>query len=147
MPDPRVTFYILADGDERTRRTYACRLIEKAYLQDHQVVVRLGPGEDPGEFDELLWRFSDRSFVPHEIAGSAAGEPGAPVRLAPGDDPGGPADVLVNLGQDVPPWFSRYARVAELVGGDEAARQAGRDRFRFYRDRGIEPETHQLGAG
>ncbi len=60
---------------------------------------------------------------------------------------GGPADVLVNLGQDVPSWFSRYARVAELVSGDEAARQAGRDRFRFYRDRGIEPETHQLGAG
>jgi DNA polymerase-3 subunit chi len=37
--------------------------------------------------------------------------------------------------------------VAELVGGTDASRQAGRERFRFYRDQGIEPETHNLGAG
>jgi DNA polymerase-3 subunit chi len=143
---PRVTFYIVADGDEGARRAYACRLVEKAYLQDHRVVVRLDAREDPGDFDELLWRFSDRSFVPHEVARDGDGQR-APVLLTPGDDPGGPADVLVNLGADVPPWFARYARVAELVCGDEASRQAGRERFRFYRDQGIDPETHNLGAG
>jgi len=136
----------VADGDERARRTYACRLVEKAYLQDHKVVVRLAPGEDAGDFDELLWRFSDRSFVPHEVASRGAGTV-APVLLTSGDDPGGEADVLVNLAADVPSWFSRYARVAELVGGDSASREAGRDRFRFYREHGIEPETHNLGAG
>ena len=146
MPGPRVTFYIVADGDERSRRTYACRLVEKAYLQDHKVVVRLGPDGDVGDFDELLWRFSERSFVPHEVAGSGA--PGAaPVLLTTDSDPQGPADVLVNLADDVPPWYARYARVAELVGGGDASRQAGRERFRFYREQGLEPETHTLGAG
>jgi len=143
---PRVAFYIVADGDERARRTYACRLVEKAYLQDHKVVVRLGPDGDVGDFDELLWRFSDRSFGPHEVAGSDA--PGAaPVLLTTDEDPQGTADVLVNLADDVPPWYARYARVAELVGGGDASRQAGRERFRFYREQGLEPETHTLGAG
>jgi DNA polymerase-3 subunit chi len=143
---PRVSFYIVPDGDERTRRGYACRLVEKAYLQDHRVVVRLGSGDDLADFDELLWRFSDRSFVPHEVAGGDA--PGAaPVLLTAGDDPSGNADVLVNLADDAPPWFSGYARVLELVGGDEASRHAGRERFRFYREQGLEPETHNLGAG
>jgi len=142
---PRITFYIVPDGDERTRRSYACRLVEKAYLQDHQVVVRLGSGEDLADFDELLWRFSDRSFVPHEVAGGGA-TAAAPVLLTAGDDPSGTADVLVNLADDAPPWFSRYARVVELVGGEDTSRQAGRERFRFYREQGLEPETHNLGA-
>ena len=146
MSGPRVAFYIVADGDERARRTYACRLVEKAYLQDHRVVVRLGSGQDVDDFDELLWRFSDRSFVPHEVAGGDA--PGtAPVLLTSDEDPPGPADVLVNLADDVPPWFARYARVAELVGGADASREAGRGRFRYYREQGLEPETHTLGAG
>ena len=145
MAGPRVSFYIVADGDEPARRSYACRLVEKAYLQDHRVVVRLGSGDDVADFDELLWRFSDRSFVPHEVAGSDPGA--APVLLTAGEDPAGAADVLVNLADDVPPWFCRYARVVELVGGDAAARQAGRERFRFYREQGLEPETHNLGAG
>ncbi len=146
MAGPRVSFYILADGDERARRTYACRLVEKAYLQDHKVVVRLGAGADVADFDELLWRFSDRSFVPHEVV--AIGAVGAaPVLLTSDQDPSGPADVLVNLADDVPPWFTRYARVAELVGAGDASRQAGRERFKVYREQGLEPETHNLGAG
>lgn len=146
MAGPRVSFYVLAGGDERARRTYACRLVEKAYLQDRRVVVRLGGGDDVSDFDELLWRFSDRSFVPHEVAAAGAAV-AAPVLLTADEDPSGPADVLVNLADDVPPWFARYARVAELVGGGDASRRAGRERFRFYREQGLEPETHELGAG
>lgn len=145
MAGARVTFYVLADGDERARRTCACRLIEKAYLQDHKVLVRLDTPEDARDFDELLWRYSDRSFVPHETC-PPAGAGDAPVLLTAGSEPPAPADVLVNLGRDVPAWYDRFERVAELVGADEESRRAGRERFRHYRDQGIAPETHNLGA-
>jgi DNA polymerase-3 subunit chi len=52
--------------------------------------------------------------------------------------------VLVNLESTVPPWFGRFHRVAELVGGDDSARAAARERYRFYQDRGYTLNTHRL---
>lgn len=47
-------------------------------------------------------------------------------------------DVLVNLQSQHPPFFSRFRRLIEIVGVDEADKSAARDRYRFYRDRGYE---------
>ena len=146
VPGSKVDFYLLGAPDPRARLTTACRLAEKAHDQGLRVAVRTSSPTETAELDELMWTFSDRSFVPHEVAGSGA-PGGAPVLLTTDVDPQGPADVLVNLADDVPPWYARYARVAELVGGGDASRQAGRERFRFYREQGLEPESHTLGAG
>ena len=54
----------------------------------------------------------------------------------------GPAAVLVNLHAEPPPFFSRFERLAEIVGVDDVP--AGRERFRFYRERGYEMRTHDL---
>lgn len=145
MPPPRVAFYVLADADEDGRRGYACRLVEKAYQQDNRVVVRCASPDEARDFDQLLWRFSDRSFVPHELLGAGVDTATPVVVLGDAQEP--PAgDVLVNLGPDVPPWYGHFGRVAELVAGGEAARREGRERYRFYREQGVEPETHNLGT-
>jgi len=34
---------------------------------------------------------------------------------------------------------------AEMISGAENERQAGRDRFRYYRERGFPVTTHELG--
>ena len=44
----------------------------------------------------------------------------------------------------MPPAFSGYARVIELVGSDAASRQAARARFRSYREQGYTPLTHDV---
>jgi len=141
---PRVTFYVLPGTGERDWLVYACRLVEKAYQLEHRVRVHCDSVELAGRVDTVLWTFADRSFVPHGLAGSA-GAAGAPVVISAGDQDVPPADLLVNLGRDVPPDFERYGRVAEVIDGEEARRHAGRERFRFYRERGIEPETHTVG--
>ncbi len=138
---PRVDFYVLPGDEARARLVYACRWVEKAYQQDCRVYVHAsGPGEAEA-FDELLWVFSDGSFVPHELAAGDTA-PSAPVVIgfgAPRD-----ADVLVNLAPDAPEFFERYARVAEFVDADPTRRDQGRRRFAFYRERGLQPETHRL---
>ena len=144
MEAPRVTFYVLTGADERAWLVYASRLVEKAYLLEHRVRVHCGSAELAGRLDSVLWTFSDRSFVPHGLAGSA-GADGATVVISATDHDAPAADLLVNLGYEVPPDFHRYARVAEVVDADEDRRRAGRERFRFYRDRGIETETHTVG--
>ena len=52
--------------------------------------------------------------------------------------------VLVNLATQCPPVFSRFERVIEIVTADDADREAARERFRFYRDRGYEIRNHDL---
>src|SRR4029453_18545168 len=61
---PKVDFYLLSDTEPRARLRTACRLAEKAYEQGLRVTVRTGGAAETAEIDELLWSFSDRSFVP-----------------------------------------------------------------------------------
>ncbi|MBF8292443.1 MAG: polymerase subunit chi [Steroidobacteraceae bacterium] len=148
MPMPRVDFYVLASADPAARLRFACRLVEKAWLREHRVRVQLDPGRDGAAFDDLLWTFADRSFVPHERLAASGGPPGeaAPVVIAEGDDKGaGDRDMLVNLAGSVPAGYLGYARIAEVVDADDQRRKSGRDRFRFYREQGIEPQTHEMG--
>ena len=55
-------------------------------------------------------------------------------------------DVLINLRDETPAFFSRFHRLIEIVTGDEGDRKRARERFRFYRDRGYQIVTHDLGT-
>ena len=51
---------------------------------------------------------------------------------------------MLNLTHEVPLFFSQFNRVAELVDADENARSQARNRFKFYKDRGYELDTHDM---
>ena len=136
----QVDFYVLSAGARGNRYELACRLAEKAWRQEHRVLIHVDTPELATHMNRLLWTYRDRSFVPHGVLGEA--DPALnPVLLTAGDDPGGEHDVLINLAQSVPTFFSRFARVAECVDDEAAARAASRERFRFYRDRGYPLRT------
>jgi DNA polymerase-3 subunit chi len=148
MAMPRVDFYVLASADPAARLRFACRLVEKAWLREHRIRVQLDPGGDGAAFDDLLWTFGDRSFVPHERLAANGGSPGqaAPVVIADGAASGpDDRDLLVNLAAGVPAEYQIYTRIAEVVDADDQRRKLGRERFRFYREQGIEPQTHEMG--
>ncbi len=142
-PTPRVDFYVLEEASPRARLRTACRVVEKAYLAGQTVLVWHTEVEELREFDDLLWTFSEGSFVPHEPL-TAGGFDAAPVLLSAGVAPAGPMDVLVNLAAEVPACVSAAQRVAEFIDGDPDRRQAGRARFRAYKERGLQPATHNL---
>jgi len=143
---PRIDFYVLEGAEDRARLVYACRVIEKAFLQNLTVCVNLASLAEAESFNTLLWTFADRAFVPHALAregtGTAAMPPGTPVWVGAGAPVA--ADFLVNLAPEVPDFYANYARVAEFVDAEPARRDAGRRRFALYRDRGHPPETHKL---
>ncbi len=145
MGATKVDFYTLGEPDRRARLVTACRLAEKAYDQGLRVAVRTGSAAETAEFDELLWTFSDRSFVPHVVWPTEPDVVAAtPVVVGSSSLPASHRDVLINLAPDAPADFSAYARVCEVVGGDEDAKKAGRHRWRTYRDAGCAPEAHPL---
>lgn len=90
--------------------------------------------------DRLLWTFRDQSFLPHGRLGKIDPHT-TPVLVSAADDPGEEHDVLINLAPQVPTFFGRFARVAECVDHEKAARAASRARFKFYRDRGYDIHT------
>ena len=143
----RVDFYVLPDGSAEGPLPTACRLCEKAVGSGKRVHVH-APDEDVArEFDRLLWIYKQNSFVAHERVGASADPGPASVLIGSGEplpSHGAPFDVLVNLGSDVPAFFDRFERVLEIVAGDPATRGASRARFKFYRDRGLTPESHKL---
>jgi DNA polymerase III subunit chi len=144
----RVDFYVLDDDADLARERFACRLVEKAWRLKHTAFLHTATPGEAQRLDALLWTFSDHSFLPHvldvpdlEPALSAA----TPVRIGSGEAPRFEAALLVNLDGDVPLFFSRFERVAEIVGGGETQRALARERFRFYRDRGYPLESHRIG--
>jgi DNA polymerase-3 subunit chi len=145
VPETKVDFYLLAATDNRSRLTTACRLAEKAYEQGLRVAVRTsGPGE-AAEVDDLMWTFSDRSFVPHGVWPVEPDFAAAtPVMISSGALPDSHRDVLINLGTDLPPDFTGFARVCEVVAGDEDAKRRARMRWRGYKEAGLAPDSHNL---
>ena len=138
----QVDFYILQDATPGARSLLTCRLAEKAWKQGHRVFINTASTQQLGELDDLLWTFRAGSFIPHAVY-TQSGE-SQPVELGHDVEPSGHSDVLVNLCGEVPPYFSRFERVAELVGADEQERAAARERYRYYQDRGYNLKSHKL---
>lgn len=140
----RVGFYLMKNSTEGARAQFACRLVEKAYAQGHQIYINTESDRQLRQLDDLLWTFRDGSFLPHACIGNAGDVGAQPILLGHGCEPQDCSDVLVNLSSEVPTYFSRFSRVAELVDGNETRRAAARDRYRFYKDRGYTLDTHEI---
>jgi DNA polymerase III subunit chi len=144
----QVDFYISGTDSDDGRLQLACKIVEKATQLDHHVFIHSTSDDEARQLDELLWTFSQGSFIPHRIVrgDAAAGEaPLEPVLIGVNQPPApGRWDVLINLAADVPDFFSRYERVAEVVDANAVRREQSRERYRFYRDRGYKLNTHQV---
>ena len=137
----QVNFYALSSPDQESRRQFACRLAEKAAQLGHRVFIQVDSAEQAAAMDTLLWQFKPSSFVPHALAGSAVSEPviiGTEARQAEYED------VFINLSGHPCQHLTRYQRVNEIMSNDPDELQAGRQSYRFYQQKGLQPETHKL---
>jgi DNA polymerase-3 subunit chi len=142
----QVDFYILDSDSDDARLLLACKIVDRATQLDHHVYVHSTSDDEARKLDELLWTFAQGSFIPHRVVRSEHGTPALEPVLIGVNQPPGPGrwDVLVNLAVDVPDFFSRYERVAEVVDANSARREQSRERYRYYRDRGYKLNTHQV---
>ncbi len=119
-------------------------LIGKAYAQGKPILVYAPEREAAETLDRQLWVQPPTGFIPHvDAASPLAGE--TPVVITADLETPTQTDRLFNLSLDVPPAFARFTSVIEVVGQDEAERHAGRERVRFYKDRGYDVQYFDLG--
>ncbi|MDD4882589.1 MAG: DNA polymerase III subunit chi, partial [Gallionellaceae bacterium] len=95
--------------------------------------------------DVAIWTRDKLSFIPHLRCGHPQAKE-TPLLIGTDPDALASPDVLINLDAECPSCFSRFERLLEVVGTDPADVQAGRQRYRFYKDRGYAIENHDLAG-
>lgn len=120
---------------------YTCRLVRKARAADCRIVLLTRDRADLVKLDQALWAFSSLDFLPHVAAGDALAAT-TPIILTDSDAVDLPHyQILINLSDGTPTHFARFERMFEIISTDEADKAAGRERYRFYQQRGY-PLTH-----
>ena len=110
-------------------------LLGKAFRQGKAVLVYAPETESASALDRHLWTTPPTGFVPHVRSTSPlAGE--TPIVIT--EDPASAEqhERLLNLSPEVPPGFSRFDSLIEVVGQGDNERLAARERVKFYKDRG-----------
>lgn len=99
------------------------------------------------QLNERLWTVHPTSFLAHDLASDDMNANAQqPILLSTRVCRDNGADTLINGGLEVPPDVTGFAHVVDFVDGwDEQLKQASRERFRTYRQMGLEPTY--LGKG
>ena len=141
----KVSFYIIEKASGSAAENFFCRLTEKVLSADNTVYIHTMDQAHTSKVDDLLWTYQEEKFIPHEVLSTEV--PLAKVLIGYEENPVIPQthhDVMINLHEDTPPFFSQFERVAEIITPDESSKIKGRERYQFYRDRGYSIETHKL---
>lgn len=115
--------------------------------QKHTSILVYAPNmTHSNELDKLLWTHAATGFTPHCLAGSALATE-TPIVITQSLDNLPHDDCLLNLSDEVPPHFSRFRQLVEIVSNNDQDKLPGRERFRFYRDRGYPLESMDISRG
>ncbi len=121
----------------------ACALLSGAYAKKKPMLVFAPEKEVANSVDRMLWTQPALSFVPHCRADSPLAAE-TPILITDSPETLPQDERLMNLSQIVPPGFSRFQSLIEVVGQADDERAAARDRVKFYKDRGYEVRYFDL---
>jgi DNA polymerase-3 subunit chi len=135
----KVDFYTGSTDKLRT----ACQLSHKA-MQNNLRVMLFTPDEATSvALDKLLWHYPSNAFIPHCFCTEPEAH-SVPVVLGHNEEGFPHSELLISLHPACLPFFSRFQRVIEIVSQDEEDACLGRERFKFYKDRGYEMRHFDL---
>ena len=144
MNTEQVDFYLLKAQDKVAALALACRIANKAYSQGMTVYLQTNSLVECETLDRHLWTFSDESYLPHGIETDDSNWQKYPVQIGCRDSMRDQIDLLISLSDEVPTNAFSYKRIADVIVDSPEQKQRGRVRFKHYRDKGIEPNTHSL---
>lgn len=138
----RVEFYFnVAD-----KLAKSAELCEKAINKGRQLTLLTQDEHMSTTLQQHLWQLSATSFLANAKASEAHSAFSAILLDCAGENLQ-QDDILINLQNQQPPFFSRFRHLVEIVGKDESERLSARQRFKFYRDRGYAIRTTDVITG
>ncbi|HOY69692.1 MAG TPA: DNA polymerase III subunit chi [Methylotenera sp.] len=138
----RVEFYVNVPD----RLAKSVELCARAVNKGRQITIFTPDESTSAQLQQQLWQHSATSFFTNAQQHEPSSIFSAIVLDALGEqllqD-----DVLINLQEQHPPFFSRFRHLIEIVSEDAADKMAARIRYKFYKDRGYHIKTTDVTKG
>jgi len=136
--ETKVHFELLEKPD---RVEGICKLLLRRGRLTPHVLILCPDDAFAAQLNERLWTIHPESFLAHDLAGDEVEKNSQqPILLATSIMRDNAAPVLINGGLEIPQDVSGFAHIVDFVDGwDESLKQAARERFRTYRQMGLEP--------
>jgi len=141
----QVIFYRLHLRQPNGKFRLACHIANKAFQNGHKVFVSLPDPERCKSLNDLLWTFSQNSFIPHTIysVNSSIDIEKFPVVVSCVHPPVMFSDVLLSLLDHVPSYVTQFSRIVEAIEADSEDVNRAREKKQAYTSTyGMEPVTH-----
>ena len=139
---------MLGSDQRSAKNLLACKLVAKAHAQKLSVYLSVADAGHAAELDNMLWTFSQGSFIPHAVCSNEKQEIDRyPVLIGPMDS-GNQAGrkLLINLGDKVSDHYQDFHRILEVVSAEQADKSSARNRFKLYKSAGVTPATHEISV-
>ena len=134
---PRADFYLIAKPRFLEKpMLLVCELARKANDSGQPLLILAASAPQAEILDELLWEFDEDAYIPHQIAGTDEDDDLTPVLIVPPGLDAPMRPLVLNLRTEAVPGV--FERVLEVVPADDSARGPLRERWKAYKDRGIE---------
>ncbi len=134
----KVSFYLFEKSPERQVES-ACRLCRKILTQTQQKIWLYCTDLNlQQQLDDLLWSFDASSFIPHGID-----QVHAPICIS-ATLPTETNCVVFNFNNQALEQYANFSHIIEIIENNVDAKQTGREKFKKYRQLGIEPHTFKL---
>ena len=117
---------------------------EKAIAKNVKLMMFAQNDEVATEIQRYLWSLPQH-FLPNHLATDALAS-STPIVIDCKGEQLLHDEVLINLQHPQPVFFSRFRRLIEIVGVDEADKSLARIRYKFYRDRGYEIKSYNASG-
>lgn len=141
----RIDFYILADESIAARHAFACRLVQKTFKMGHSIYIHCDDEKQAHDLDRMLWTEETHSFIPHRIySNEQQSKTENAIDIGWQSPPEYHHDLMINLGQDCPDFFSRFERLAEVVVQEENILQATRNNYRKFSNKNYPLHRHDM---
>ena len=143
----RIDFYydvkdIILFSNRITRKLY----YEKVVTHKYPLVIRCTDREHSKMVGDSIDNFSEKDFLPYAKFSDDNAKLSPIILSTTSEIPFWADDIIVllNLDTKIEITFSSYNRVIEIVDQTEINRQKGREKYKFYKERGYEVFGHKV---
>ena len=139
---PRIDFYKLNSQNSTSINRFCCQLADKVVRMGNSVFVMTKNETESRLLDDIMWTFSDTSFVPHAIQHDTE-DADAAVMIGH-SAPASSSYLLIKLSDQVPENIQNYERIAEIINDAPHNLHSGRTRYSAYKKDAYPLHYHEI---